>query len=514
MKDRVWKKKYLLPEFAVLFAAFIHHIWFMDKYVDRWLDGDLSAELVEGEILSKEWGIIAKDWMFSTELRVLNVPQVFSFIFHFTHDWHTVRILSAAVLVVILIFSVIFLAKSMGIKHYPLLGLIFALPFSVEYNNYVIYGLYYIPHIATVFLTAALVMQILNSDSKKKRAVLLVFAIVLSVLTGLGGPRLVLFLYIPLLIAVFVIYVSKKKMFTLSDYISVIAVSASGILGFLVNDKILHRIYMFQKHEINFGKFELINLSDFVAEVMRGFGYAEGQVDIYKLCGNFISLVILAAIIISFVDFKIQNANKASEFLYIYIVCALLTAALFSVAMKGEYLSARYLYPVTILLIPWAFSGIENFKSTDRWIKAVAVCCFYGALLLSSHRMYSIYKYSPKSDELPEVIEYLEDNGLSNGYSTWSTANPVTELSEGRIEMWVIEENLDYLNVLPWLQKKSHLTNHPAAPFFVVMSKYDDAYPVLWCLEEKPVFENSNYLVYVYQDHDEFMQKYGEKEGE
>ena len=76
--------------------------------------------------------------------------------------------------------------------------------------------------------------------------------------------------------------------------------------------------------------------------------------------------------------------------------------------------------------------------------------------------------------------------------------------------MWVIEENLDYLNVLPWLQKKSHLTNHPAAPFFVVMSKYDDAYPVLWCLEEKPVFENSNYLVYVYQDHDEFMQKEGE----
>ena len=182
MKDRVWEKKYLLPEFAVLFAAFIHHIWFMDKYVDRWLDGDLSAELVEGEILSKEWGIIAKDWMFSTELRVLNVPQVFSFFFHFTHDWHTVRILSAAVLVVILIFSVIILAKSMGIKHYPLLGLIFALPFSADYNNYVIYGLYYIPHIATVFLTAALVMQILNSDSKKKRAVLLIFAIVLSVL--------------------------------------------------------------------------------------------------------------------------------------------------------------------------------------------------------------------------------------------------------------------------------------------------------------------------------------------
>ena len=151
--------------------------------------------------------------MFSTELRVLNVPQVFSFFFHYTHDWHTVRVLSAAVLVVVLIFSVIFLAKTMGIKHYPLLGLIFALPFSEEYNNYVIYGLYYIPHIATVFMTAALVMQILNSDSKKKRVVLWALAMVLSVLTGLGGPRLVLFLYIPLLLAVFVIYVSKKRCF-------------------------------------------------------------------------------------------------------------------------------------------------------------------------------------------------------------------------------------------------------------------------------------------------------------
>ena len=56
-------------EWLALAVSYLIAVIYIDKYIDGFLDLDLSAELVSGNILSGEGGIITKDWIFSTELR-------------------------------------------------------------------------------------------------------------------------------------------------------------------------------------------------------------------------------------------------------------------------------------------------------------------------------------------------------------------------------------------------------------------------------------------------------------
>ena len=83
-----------------------------------YLDSDMSSELMLAELLSREGGIISKNWYYSTELRVLNTQLVFAPLFLLFDNWHAVRVLGTLILWGILLASHWWMMKGLGLNRW------------------------------------------------------------------------------------------------------------------------------------------------------------------------------------------------------------------------------------------------------------------------------------------------------------------------------------------------------------------------------------------------------------
>ncbi len=99
-------------------AAFCLVIWgiFLWKRINYRLDSDMASDLMLGNILSKENGILSEQWMYSTELRVLNMQLFYKLIFLFTNNWHVVRCISSVLLLVVLLICFYYMMCQLGEK--------------------------------------------------------------------------------------------------------------------------------------------------------------------------------------------------------------------------------------------------------------------------------------------------------------------------------------------------------------------------------------------------------------
>lgn len=84
--------------------------------MDYRLDSDMSSELILGNVLSKEHGILTDKWMYSTELCVLNIQLIYQMLFLFTNNWHIVRCVSSILSFVILFLCFYYLMCQLGFK--------------------------------------------------------------------------------------------------------------------------------------------------------------------------------------------------------------------------------------------------------------------------------------------------------------------------------------------------------------------------------------------------------------
>ena len=181
-------KKHQKVLFGILLMAEIALMVYMTwQYGAQWLDSDDSAEMILAELLSREGGILSKNWYYSTELRVLNTQLVMAPLFCLFSDWRVVRSVGTGILLVILLSSYLFLCRSVGLgKSLIYLAPLIVWPFSWVYLDFVLYGLYYIPHLAIIFISLGLC---LNTSSKQTLRTLALT--VLSFVAGLGGIRMV-----------------------------------------------------------------------------------------------------------------------------------------------------------------------------------------------------------------------------------------------------------------------------------------------------------------------------------
>ena len=154
-------KKHQKVLFGILLMAEIALMVYMTwQYGAQWLDSDDSAEMILAELLSREGGILSKNWYYSTELRVLNTQLVMAPLFCLFSDWRVVRTVGTGILLVILLLSFFFLCRSLKLgKKLIFFAPLIVWPFSREYIQFVLYGLFYIPHLVIIFLTLALCLN-------------------------------------------------------------------------------------------------------------------------------------------------------------------------------------------------------------------------------------------------------------------------------------------------------------------------------------------------------------------
>lgn len=476
------------------------------------LDSDDASEMMLAHLLAENGGVLSKEWYYSTELRVLNTQLVRIPFFFITDNWRTVRILSNMALLAIFGLSLYFYCKTNKISFlFPLLCGISFIPFSSDHFNFVLRGGYYIPHIAISFVMISLTIAYGDSNNKSlKRRFIISTATVLSFFAGLGGPRQLFIYYIPILMAVFLFYwVYRNTPVRAKRYILfTIPTTATSILGFYINNHILKKTYYFQDNDIvHYTRIWAETLFKVVNGWLINLGFCQGS-SVFST--DTISNLLCATIIILCLYSVYQILHQKER----YTDGDLLTVLFFSsgaffffffYSCTDALFYSRYSSPFTIFMIPIIFIGITR-ASFRSWFKFASIGIL--SILIIICGIFYYKKTAENSDsEFVEIAEFLTSEGYENGYSRFWEGNVLTELSNGRINVWVWGDLMtDIVNVdevYHWLQYTSHSLSHPTGMTYILM-KTSDKYTINSYLTEKDViYRSDNYIIYGFDTYEE-----------
>ena len=475
------------------------------------LDGDDSAEMVLANLLSREGGIISKNWYYSTEVRVLNNQIVLSLLFRFFSNWRIVRTLGTGILVSVLALSYIFMCNCVPEgerlkKWAPIL----LLPFSLVYYDIVLYGLYYIPHISIIFLSLGLIV----SEKEKHVWIRCVFLILLSFVAGMGGIRIPAIGIAPAFAAAFCIYFKNKKSKRILMN-SVVACAASGA-GYLVNAFILSKYYTFMSH--SYLKPTLPNLriaKQVIIHTIQLFGAARPAFSSRGIVGGcglllFICITYMLAVIVK----RRSQVSVPVRIVVLAFLGSWLITALISVFTNNGWAN-RYAIMPCMGFVPVLAEGVMLHKEKVRRYMTVIIT---GLLLVCSiAQVHTVIKTDKLKDVRP-AYSYVLDSGMTFGYSTWEVGDVLTEISNGKIHMCKVQ-NFKNMHRWNWLMEKEYMKYAGDGPVFALLDKARFNYTdhstghfvgewvkddLIWMNNATVGFEDDNYIVLLFPSEKEF----------
>ena len=490
-------------KWAVFGIFLCYDIKFIFEKAAKYTNSDFASEMILGKILSGEHGIITTSWHYSTELRVLHVAQIMAICFGFTSNWALVRITTNIIILVLYSLTGFYFAYAFKSKdkyplraYAPLLVTLLILPHSFNYAIVTIVGMYYYPHLITVFLTLGLFFR--YPDLKEKNRIkysrfILAVIIILSVLTGLGGLREICLLYCPLLIASFIYRKQDKTKFRLSICMMFCVFVGYGLnLALRVLTSIRYVTYLRTKVKIrSFAEIKVI-LSDIF------FAFSSNE---WKWVGAVVTVVGILSVIYILIRRKDETGQRIV--VMHYILAFLIYMCIYCLT-DMEYAN-RYNIPFIVIVFPiilLALSGKDN-----KVIKTIIVSLMFCLVLFYNLRFYKtdVFTVDPKYKELVDVIE---ENGVSEGYASYWDGNILTQLSNGNIEVWVFDE-YQYLqkplfstgNNRAFLQKVDHGKQLPEGRKFLLINKaevtpsWEGYFP-----DENIVYETDEYILYIFDE--------------
>ncbi|MBQ7529505.1 hypothetical protein IJT10_06345, partial [bacterium] len=240
------KLKKFCPYLLVI-VSFFFTLYVMDKNCDYILDSDISSEIILGKLLHDEGGIISKNWLYATELRVINTQLIYKLCFNFSNNWHNVRVMSIGCIMLILFGSYYLLMSRLDLKKYAwLTGFALLLPFSKEYCEFALLcG--YTTHITIIFLTLALFIPY----DKNKLIDKTLFAVncILAILSGLNGIRNITLIYLPLILTSIFLFINNHNKVTKTLIKRSLTLLFSNLVGVFINIKVLSVAFSFQHLE-------------------------------------------------------------------------------------------------------------------------------------------------------------------------------------------------------------------------------------------------------------------------
>ena len=484
-KSRDW---FLICSWAFFILAFVGLIVYMSVHVEDLLDSEMSSELILARQLKESGGIFSGNWYYSTEIRVLNTQLVYSLFFHAFEDWQTVRMLGNITLYLLLIGSYYFLCKRLGItRYFPLTAGILLLPLSGWYFSFFLYGTYYMPRVSMMFFILGILMQP-PAESRSKTGVILytLVACLLSLALGMEGARMMLVLFVPVTIVAGTEFFrrvfsqnrenSTKRIALLRQdgfprYLAqAFFACVFALAGFLINKLILSHAYSFEQFDISIPKITFGSIIKVLTNQIALIGYGT--------LTHMISVVAWAAaggLIAWFLLRKAKKPTSALRFLWMCVASWACYTAFCSMFDIGQ--AAYHMIPVTVLFIPAVAVFIQRAEIKPELRRAICAGLSLCLLLIGLQGYFTFATWSYRTGEeanesFAQIAAVLEEKGYQNGYATHWNANVLTELSDGAIDVWCVEQFDDQTTEQPeldkWLQVKSHDTARPTGKVFLV----------------------------------------------
>lgn len=510
--------------FGIFIFAELFLIYFLWHHIDFFLNSDDASELILAKLLSEEKRIMSRNWYYSTEIRFLNTNLVYAPLFWITDNWHIVRMAAIVILHGIYIASTYFLCKCCKcISYFPVIALALVLPVSEDYFEFMLRGVYYIPHAVISFIGIGLMLLYWNGDGRKKNAALC-SSCVLAVLACMGGARQMIILYLPLFMSGVVIMIRKRDRTFLTG---VAANFIAGGIGYTINTHYLAKMYKFQVWDgISYRLFDWNRLITVINGFFVTFGFREGNINLKNTIANVIATA-LAGMILLALRYAWRNRTHISSEYYIIAVFYVMSAVIFILLYTISDMQYADRYNQPILIFSYILIAFWIKESKLRCSKKWKLYVGYGAgMLLAAMMVYLALFYQLKEkeyqNEKKEIANILVQEGYEYGYATFWNANILTELSNGKIEMHCfgdagkLEEekyaaisNIENINqTFQWLQKIEHDTEIPEGKVFIILSNNE-----LSCcnwknsLEQRaPIYHSDDYVVYGFDTYHDMMQ--------
>lgn len=489
-----------------LFFVLFHFILYTRQQLI--IDSDLSSEMVFAKLIADENSIISSNWFYSTEFRLFNMNLVLMPLFKIFNNWKLIRVFGTAIMNILMVVSFIFMAKKLKFRYIPWLSIFLCGAISTEYYRFVTSSMCYTVYIIVAFLTVGLIVSIVQDKNKLLSFVLLG---ILSFVASLNGIRELVVLSLPLFgtSVLFLIYYFVKRDKTNRDVIyKLMGISIFVLLlslaGLLVNKLVISANYMYMDYadSMHFGLY-LSRIGDIVRGWFNLYGYEP-----VRYCSNirfvlypvffFLVIFVIYCGIKILLDKKYDVLHKYVSLLY--FVSSAIVSAVF--VLTDQYYQARYFIPCFVLFI--AVLGVyfkySEFKFNN--IIVLILTAYVGAVSM----VCSLTYVARNNYDMLEVNDILAARALEAGYTTFWEGNVLTELSNGKIEAYVLKD--DSSEIYKWLQKKDHFENSVIDGEVFLLIETEDEYRDR--MKEYQLYEGDDVLLYVFPDYTYVSKYYGE----
>ena len=496
------------------------------------LNADDASELVLAQLLNEEGGILSTNWFYSTEIRVFNSQLFLKIGLALTQDWRLARCIGALLMSLFLPAGYIYLVRPLKPARIAYVGaLILLMPFSLEYGTFALFNSFYASFVILVLFSVGAFLNFAMTTGPR-RWWHLGFGCVVSLIACLPGIRLILSCYGPmLLVGIFYVWNAwrkdEKRLLTpwhKTVLVGTGALFVAAAVGYLINAGILTKVYHVTTYDgTTLYEFSPNTLIFNILSFFYTFGFS-GKVHALGVYGMAAAAGIVASCIILWClatyGKRISTLPQGQQFLWHFFICTWVLNVVAQTLLKTDIQCPRYLMPSLIFALPLVFCMPASWGTKTRTIPLALVAVllvatstlrYYlpSALGMTLPKSSEILEFrlnvvNPSTSDLEEVTAYLEDHGVTEGYATFWHANILTELSNGDIEVWTLDETTktDKVYLYTWLQRTEHQTRLPSGKAFVLVPKITNIAAAMApvCNDANMVLENTSYKLYVYDD--------------
>jgi hypothetical protein len=482
--------------------------WMAYVYGRQWLDSDMASEMILGNMLAKENRLVTPNWVYSTELRLVYQQLFYMPLFKLSDDWRVVRTVTTLLNNIVLLASYFFMMRQFAVSKKTILltSLFLILPVSMGYFGIVLFGGYYLFFIAMFFCYIGLAAILLKPDGQngKTKAAFILLAL-RAFVQGAGGIRALMDIQVPVfLTALFARFTGKNTKLNSKPFLLGVTGLALGLAGYAVNF-LLHFFYKFHSHH---GAYTTDLYDVFfrqLGNIIYNFMLFLGYVPNAKFMSpqgilNFASVAVLFLIFYGAAKIIKNRGGEAAinvSFALFFIVSTVYHTVLYEFINDD---AGTHLLPSRILYIP-ALAIIFEYarKNMPRLRARLIISGIAFAIICNGVMRLHTLPSNNANSYRKDSIAYIEENNLRFGFATFWNSNIITELTNGRIEMFSLHYD-DYHKIHGWLYPVAYENPgyHNGETFLLMDKKELEAMPDEKIAARKPDYEDDRFVIFRY----------------
>ena len=483
-------------------------------------NSDTATANILAEEMVRTGQYFPRNWNGGQDLWAFFLHTFIAFFTLFSDDYLFMRSLSCTVFIIMAVVSCIYCSrKAMKNNSWLVSVPLLFCGISNEYSTVVFGQCAYVSSLTYTIFFIALLIDSIDTDTLKIRSLekFLVLLFLMSFI-GLNGVRQIQIFGLPMAGTIVIYYFINNYKKPVKEFLKDSKSAAITLLGIMIAIIVGYMGFKYCSSLVNFtvgGANVLLSDMDIFSRIktffnlfISLFGIAYGA-PLLSLEGifNVIKIFMGILLLVVFPVLQIKDFNKECSSIKIFSIFAVLhIAEIFTMCIFCAVLSdsPRYLFTSEFLLLFLSSHYIykklvQNQAQLLRLVTALAMCVYI--LPLSVPKLLSFVGYKDSLAYVSRVANFLLENDLSYGYSTYWNASVNTCLSNGKVEInsiYIADRVAPYY----WLNSKDRYEANEGRSFLLLteeenqyfvnsksFTEFGEAVSVLY-------FEN--FIIYVY----------------